>query len=97
LDINIWFTHLIEIVGLEDSAGDDTLAGGGLADNVDATEEDVLAGADRRSVALLQDLKVSTLVVILDGGSLGLLESRALALGEVAGNRAAKGRVGRAG
>lgn len=88
---------LIEIIGLEDGAGDDALAGGGHADDVDSAEEDVLAGTNGRSVALLQDLEVSTLVIILDCGTVGRLESITGTLSEVAGNGTAESRVSRAG
>ncbi len=89
--------YLIEIIRLENSAGDDTLAGGGLNLDFDLAEEDVLAGVDGRGVAVLGDAEDGTLAVVLQAGAIGQREGVASTLGEVTARRASEGRVGRAG
>lgn len=89
---------LVEIVGLEDQAGHDTLTGGCLDLDIEAAEEDVLSGGDGRGVALLSDLEVSTLSVVRELSSRELRESRARALGEIAVDQVlSEGRVSGAG
>jgi hypothetical protein len=89
--------NLVEVSGLKDSAGDDALADGGLAFDVDAAEEDVLVGGDSGGVGLLLDGEDGALFVVLEASAGELLEGAAGALGEVASDDAAEGRVGGAG
>lgn len=56
--------NLVEIIGLKDGAGHDTLALGGLDDDIDTTEEEVVVGADGGGVALLLNNEVGTLGVV---------------------------------
>ncbi len=74
---------LVKVVGLEDEAGDNTLAEGGLNRNVDLAEEDILVGTDRGSIGLLVDGEDSTVVGVVDRGAIKLVEDIILALGEV--------------
>lgn len=75
---------LVEVIGLKDEAGDNTLAEGGPHGNVDLAEEDVAGASNGRSIGLLLDgVDGAKLVVILDGGADHVLEEVVLALGEV--------------
>lgn len=76
-------TYLVKIVGLENGRGDDTGTGGGLDNDIDAAEEDVLASADGRGLELGADGEDSTVAVVLEGGAGKALEVAASALGEV--------------
>lgn len=92
-----WSTYLIEIIGLKDGAGHDTLSGSSLDNDIDTTEEDVLSGGDGGSVALLLNLEVSTLAIISQRGAISRVEGIASTLGEIAGNGTTESRVSRAG
>ncbi|KAH6610634.1 hypothetical protein Trco_000654 [Trichoderma cornu-damae] len=91
-------TYLIEIVRLEDGRSDDAGAGGSLDDDVDAAEEDVLAGADGRGLRLGADGEDGAVAVEFDRGAGKVAEGVTGTLGEVAVLLVvAQGRVGRAG
>lgn len=63
---------LVEVVGLEDDGGDDTLAGGGLDLAVKLTEEDVVVGGLGGGLLLVGDGEDGTLGAVV--GDLGALE-----------------------
>lgn len=87
--------NLVEIVRLENSRGDNTGALGSLDLDIDATEEDVLAGHDGGSLGLLSNGEDGTLALVLDRGALQVVESRALARAPVTVDLVvAKSRVG---
>lgn len=103
LDLGIVTTNplpidLVEVVGLKDGAGDNSLTLGGLDNDIHSTEEDVVVCPDGGSIALLVDNERSTLAVVLEGGSNHAVEGIAFALCPVAFDLVvAKCRVGRAG
>lgn len=103
LDLGVVTTNplpidLVEVVGLKDGAGDNSLALSGLDNDVDSAKEDVVVCSDGRSIALLVDNEPSTLAVVLEVGSNHAVEGVAFTLCEVAVDLViAKGRVGRAG
>ena len=75
---------LVEVIGLEDEGGDNTLAEGGPHGNVDLAEEDVAGRSNGRSIGLLLDgVNGAELVVVLEGCADHVLEEVVLALGEV--------------
>lgn len=76
--------NLVEIVRLEDSAGNNTSTLGSLNGNINTAEHDVLVGLDGGGVGGLLDREDGTLSVGLDVGTLKSLELLAEALGEVA-------------
>lgn len=76
--------NLVEVVGLKNEAGDDTLAEGGPHGNVDLTEEDVARAGNGRSIRLLLDgVDGAELVVVLESSADHVLEEAVGALGEV--------------
>lgn len=77
-------TYLIEILGLKDNTGDDTLAGGSLDLNIETSEEDELAGGHGGGLAVLGDGEDGALAVILESGAGELAQGTASTLGEVA-------------
>lgn len=87
---------LVEVVGLEDDASDDALLGSSLHGDVDAAEEDVLVGHDGGGIGALGDGEGGAVAAVADAGAVEVVEGIAGALGEVAGDDAAKGRVSRA-
>lgn len=86
---------LIEIIGLENSAGNNTSTLGSLNGDIDTAEHDILVGLDGGGVGSLLDLEDGTLSVGLDVGTLKSLELLAESLGEVAVDLlVTEGRVG---
>lgn len=60
------------------------MAGGGLDNDIDLSEEDVLASTDGRSLLLSADGENSAVAVVAERGAGKRIEVAALALGEVA-------------
>lgn len=89
--------NLIKIIRLEDEGADDASAWGGLGDDSDLSEEDVLGGAHGGGVGGLVDDEVGSVGVVGHGGAISKLPEVAGALGEVGDESCAEGRVGRAG
>ncbi len=89
---------LVEIVGLQDKAGDDTSSEGSPHSDVDLAEEDVLVGGDGGGIILARDAEDGTEGGIVGKlGSISNLEEVARALGEVDGlDRGTDSWVGRA-
>lgn len=76
--------NLVEIVGLQNEAGNNTLTGASTNSNVDLAEEDPLGALDGGSIRLLVDGENSTVgTVEVDGSTGKLLEKIVLALGKV--------------
>jgi hypothetical protein len=84
---------LIEVVGLEDDAGDDTRTGGGLDLTVELAEEDVVVRGLGGGLLLVGDGEDGALLaVVLDGGAgEGVEVLVTLGLGEVDGDGLAEG------
>lgn len=103
LDLGIVTTNplpidLVEVVGLKDGAGDNSLSLGSLDNNVDSAKEDVVVCSDGGGIALLVDSEQGTLAVVLEAGSNHAMEGIAFTLCEVTVDLVVtKGRVGRAG
>ena len=57
---------LVEVIGDEDDAGDDALAGGGLGDNVDFAEEEVVGRPDVWGVRGFVEGKLSAVGAVGD-------------------------------
>lgn len=88
---------LVEVVGLQDEAGDDAGAGGDLDHGLDGTEEQVLGGGDGGGVGLRGNGELGALGgVVVERGAISKREVLAGALPEVNGDLTAKGRVSRA-
>lgn len=86
--------NLVEVVGLQDEAGDNTLTSAGLQGNIDLAKEDPLVGLNRGGLGLLVDGEDGTLsVVVGEGGTVELLEEIVGALGEVNRGGGAESRV----
>jgi hypothetical protein len=80
---------LVEVIGLQNEAGDNTGTGRGSDGDVNLAEEDVLGARDGRGVALVLDGEDGTeLVVVGQGSTIGKGEEVVLALGEVDGGGA---------
>lgn len=103
LDLGVVTTNpfpidLVEVVGLKDGAGDNSLALGGLDNDIHSAKENVVVCSDGGSIALLVDNERGTLAVVLEAGSNHAVEGIAFTLCPVAVDLVvAKCRVGRAG
>lgn len=92
-------THLIEVIGLQNSAGNDANSGSHLSNNLDLAEENVFAGGNGRCVLIALNFEycAQVLLVLNVGGNSGG-EGLARTLGKITVDAVgAKGRIGRAG
>lgn len=70
-------SYLVKIIGLENGRGDDTDTGGGLDNDIDAAEEDVLASANSGGLSLGADGESSAVAVVAESGAGKRIEATA--------------------
>lgn len=89
---------LVEAVGLEDNAGNDTSTRGSNQLNLELSEEDVAETADGRGLLLIGDAEDSALGLVVGKSCTGSkAKERVLALGEVDGVVPTDGKISRTG